>query len=82
MIEKINLDESTLGWTAYNYSEFYGRKLSEGIKLRLGTEEPRFRVKTMTRLSNELENLPPTFNSMSRWGDQLISRVRDQGWCG
>lgn len=29
-----------IGWTATNYTEFWGRTLEEGISLRLGTLQP------------------------------------------
>lgn len=81
MIESINRDSRSLGWKAYNYTEFYGRKLKEGLQYRLGTFEPRVRVKSMSRLSNRLESLPKEFDALSHWSG-LISEVRDQGWCG
>jgi hypothetical protein len=82
MIGEINRESGRLGWKAHNYTEFYGKKLKEGMELRLGTFVPRFKVKAMSRLSNKLEDLPKEFNSIQNWGDQLISDVRDQGWCG
>lgn len=77
----MNRDAYSLGWKSTNYSQFQGRKLKEGITLRLGTFEPRQKVKGMTRLSNRLEPLPPNFNSLKEWPG-LISQIRDQGWCG
>ena len=38
-IRRIN-SQKNLGWTAGNHSEFWGRKLEDGIVLRLGTLEP------------------------------------------
>jgi len=80
-INDINREARSLGWKAHNYTEFYGRKLKEGLELRLGTFEPRVRVKSMSRLSNRLESLPTSFDSMEHW-PRLISETRDQGWCG
>jgi hypothetical protein len=40
LMEELNLQESTLGWQAGNYSEFWGRTLRDGIELRLGTLNP------------------------------------------
>lgn len=54
--------------------------MSEGFELRLGTFEPRVRVKSMSRLGHEIEDLPGNFNSV----DNMIttfSGIRDQGWC-
>ncbi|CRL06874.1 CLUMA_CG019566, isoform A [Clunio marinus] len=81
VINRVNRDSSSLGWKAFNYSEFYGRKLKEGFEYRLGTFEPRIRVKSMSRLTNRLEDLPREFNSLSNWAGS-ISEIRDQGWCG
>jgi hypothetical protein len=81
LISNVNSDAAKLGWKAQNYTEFWGRKLAEGLEYRLGTFEPRVRVKSMTRLSNKLETLPREFNSLSNWPG-MISSVRDQGWCG
>lgn len=77
----MNRDSYNLGWKSTNYTEFQGRKLSEGMQLRLGTKEPRLKVKGMTRLSNRLEKLPENFNSLIEWSGR-ISPIRDQGWCG
>lgn len=81
MIASVNRDARDLGWKAYNYTEFYGRKLKEGLTYRLGTFEPRVQVKSMSRLSNKVESLPKEFDSSRHWSG-LISEVRDQGWCG
>lgn len=85
MINDINGQSRNLGWSAKNYSIFYGRKLRDGLSLRLGTFEPRVRVRSMSRISNPLKSLPKEFNSLSHsmnYDTQLISRIRDQGWCG
>lgn len=81
VVEEINRNVRSLGWKAYNYPEFYGKKLQEGLKYRLGTLEPRFRVKTMTRLGHNMQQLPNEFISQNKWPG-AISEVRDQGWCG
>lgn len=81
LISSVNRESRSLGWKAYNYTEFYGRKLKDGLAYRLGTFEPRVRVKSMSRLSNKLESLPKNFDALNHWSG-LISDVRDQGWCG
>jgi hypothetical protein len=81
VINNINRESRSLGWKAYNYTEFYGKKLKEGLTYRLGTFEPRVKVKSMSRLSNRLESLPKEFDSLAQWPG-LISEIRDQGWCG
>ncbi|XP_067630310.1 tubulointerstitial nephritis antigen-like isoform X2 [Eurosta solidaginis] len=70
-----------LGWSARKYDEWWGHKYSEGLTLRLGTKEPTFRVKAMTRLSNKADALPHQFNAVDRWSS-FIHDVPDQGWCG
>lgn len=37
LINIVNNNWNRYGWRARNYSEFWGRRLSEGISLRLGT---------------------------------------------
>lgn len=36
LVHNVNSIANTLGWRAANYSEFYGRKYTEGLELRLG----------------------------------------------
>lgn len=36
LVHNVNLISSSLGWEARNHSEFWGRTLKEGLKLRLG----------------------------------------------
>ena len=80
MISNINL-ANNLGWSARNYSSFFGRKLADGLLLRLGTFDPPSSVKKMTRLSNKKVSFPERFNSLENWPG-FISEIRDQGWCG
>lgn len=80
LIHNVNRISGSLGWTARNYSEFWGRKYQEGLDLRLGTFEPTQRVKSMSKLSNHANPLPTEFNSLDQWSE-FISPVRDQGWC-
>ncbi|XP_016978039.1 tubulointerstitial nephritis antigen-like [Drosophila rhopaloa] len=70
-----------IGWSARKYDQWWGRKYSEGLRLRLGTKEPSFRVKSMSRLRNTAEGLPRTFSAVDKWSS-YISQVPDQGWCG
>lgn len=37
LLETVRLRASQYGWSAQNYSEFWGRKYDEGLNLRLGT---------------------------------------------
>ncbi|XP_034250308.1 tubulointerstitial nephritis antigen-like [Thrips palmi] len=70
-------------WTAYNYTQFWGRTLKDGISLRLGTLQPSEAVLSMTPLRHPPEppSLPASFDARSTWPGQL-SAVQDQGWCG
>lgn len=83
LINNVNTLSRTIGWSATNYTEFWGRKYDEGLELRLGTKEPTYKVKAMTKLSNKPESLPRNFNAFeeSRWSG-FISPIYDQGWCG
>lgn len=80
MITDINGHGAQLGWKSYNYSEFYGKKLKEGLTYRLGTFEPRVRVKSMSRLGHNADQFPRQFNSAQNddWRE-FISGIHDQG---
>lgn len=81
LIHNVNSLYDSHGWLARNYSEFWGRKYDEGLQLRLGTLEPKQRVKAMSKLSNKADSLPHSFNSLDNWPG-VLSEVKDQGWCG
>lgn len=49
-IEAINGNSAQLGWTAGNHSDFWGRKLEDGLVYRLGTLEPEKFVRKMEDL--------------------------------
>lgn len=70
-----------LGWSAQQYPTWKGHKYNEGLRLRLGTKEPTYRVKAMVRLSNPINDLPSSFDAVQKWSS-YISEVPDQGWCG
>ncbi|XP_046385050.1 tubulointerstitial nephritis antigen-like [Ischnura elegans] len=81
--------EPALGWTAVevpmgggggDYSEFWGRSLADGIKLRLGTLEPDLSVQGMQKVQFYVnESVPETFDARRTWN--VISPPLDQGWC-
>uniref|UniRef100_A0A1B0DH06 Peptidase C1A papain C-terminal domain-containing protein n=1 Tax=Phlebotomus papatasi TaxID=29031 RepID=A0A1B0DH06_PHLPP len=81
LLHNINSASRTLGWRASNYTEFWGRKYSDGLDLRLGTFEPTYPVKAMTRLTSRRSEHPRSFDSRDQWPG-FVSRVVDQGWCG
>ncbi|XP_041770089.1 tubulointerstitial nephritis antigen-like isoform X1 [Anopheles merus] len=81
LLRQLHHLERSIGWKATNYSEWWGRKYDEGKVLRLGTFQPRFRVKAMKRLSNKGGHLPSRFDASEHWTG-LVAEARDQGWCG
>ncbi|CAB3254975.1 unnamed protein product [Arctia plantaginis] len=81
VISYVNRDYR-LGWRASNYSQFYNKKLKDGLIFKLGT----------FKLSQELYHLgavnydkdidyPRQFDSRQNWAN-FITPVVDQGWCG
>lgn len=56
LIDEVN-SISSLNWRAQNYSEFWGKRLSEGVKLRLGTLNPSNSV-------SECNTIPCFFHSI------------------
>lgn len=81
ILQQLHRLEQSVGWTATNYTEWWGRKYDEGKVLRLGTFQPKFSVKAMKRLSNKGSYLPAHFDAGEHWRG-LIAGARDQGWCG
>lgn len=81
IIETINR-EYPYGWTASNYSEFWGRTLADGVGKRLGTLPPQRFVLKMNpvRRIYDPNALPRQFDSQERWPD-YISEIEDQEWC-
>jgi len=83
IINTVNQMSNTFGWQAKNYSEFWGRPLSDGITLRLGTLQPHTYVRRMhpVRRLYDLNKLPKEFDAEQAWPGK-ISGIADQGWCG
>ncbi|XP_022913750.1 uncharacterized peptidase C1-like protein F26E4.3 [Onthophagus taurus] len=83
VINTVNQHYARYGWTATNYTKFWGRKHEEGIRLRLGTKQPHRFVKRMNpvRLVYDPYTLPKEFDSDKTWPG-YISGIIDQGWCG
>lgn len=81
LIHNVNRISESLGWQATKYPEFWGRTYQTGIDLRLGTKEPTRKVKSMSKLSNKIEQLPREFDSVKHWPG-LVTGIHDQGWCG
>ncbi|XP_041968031.1 tubulointerstitial nephritis antigen-like [Aricia agestis] len=71
-----------LGWRARNYTQFYGKKLQDGIKFKLGTLPLTAETQRMVPIRYEKDiAYPNNFDSRTRW-PQFISPIVDQGWCG
>ncbi|XP_026318289.1 uncharacterized peptidase C1-like protein F26E4.3 [Hyposmocoma kahamanoa] len=85
IIDERILDEVNRGfttWKAANYSEFYNKKLKDGIIYKLGTLPLSAETLRMypIRYNKDIE-YPRHFDSRTRWPG-LISPIVDQAWCG
>jgi len=73
------------GFTASNYSQFWGKKLSTGLQRLLGTRYPNDLITQMFPVTKIFDPLllPRTFDAREKreWAGR-IGPVRDQGWCG
>ncbi|RXM91765.1 Tubulointerstitial nephritis antigen-like [Acipenser ruthenus] len=80
MINAINRGD--YGWRAGNYSQFWGMSLDEGIRYRLGTNNPSRTVRNMNEIKTNLENvfLPYYFNAADKWPGKIHEPL-DQGNC-
>ncbi|XP_039594791.1 tubulointerstitial nephritis antigen-like isoform X1 [Polypterus senegalus] len=81
LIDSINGHQ--VGWTAGNYSQFWGMTLEEGIKHRLGTAEPSPSILEMTemKVKADLSNgLPEFFTASYKWSNWIHGPL-DQGNC-
>lgn len=81
IIRRVNGDHR-IGWRAYNYTQFYGKKLKDGLVYKLGTFplSPETRRLGPINLDKE-RDYPPEFDARKEW-PKYISPVMDQGWCG
>ncbi|XP_045482167.1 tubulointerstitial nephritis antigen-like [Harmonia axyridis] len=81
IIETVNR-ERNYGWTATNYTKFYGKTLDEGIATRLGTLQPERSVMNMNpvRKIYNPESLPRQFDATLEWPN-YITDIQDQGDC-
>ncbi|XP_048518010.1 tubulointerstitial nephritis antigen-like [Dendroctonus ponderosae] len=71
------------GWTASNYSKFWGETLERGVKYRLGTLQPKKDVIRMNPVKRYYDPamLPTHFDSASEW-PRYVTGIQDQEWCG
>lgn len=81
IVETVNMQQ--IGWTATNYSFFWGKTLEEGIKYKLGTLAPERYVLRMNpvRRIYDPNSLGREFDAGDQWPG-FISGIQDQGWCG
>ncbi|XP_075294130.1 tubulointerstitial nephritis antigen-like isoform X1 [Opisthocomus hoazin] len=81
LIDAVN--RGNYGWRAANYSQFWGMRLEDGIRHRLGTFRPSPTVMNMNEMhmtmdSNEV--LPRHFDAAAKWPG-MIHEPLDQGNC-
>lgn len=76
-----NLQDIRLSWIPTNYSQFWGRKLNEGMFLRTGTMEPAYKANRFPVLLHyDASALPRQFDAREQWPG-LVGPALDQGWC-
>lgn len=69
-------------WRAYNYSQFAGKKLKDGLIYKLGTFPLSRETKRMNPIRYDKDiHYDSHFDSRVRW-PLFISPILDQGWCG
>nr|XP_032826307.1 tubulointerstitial nephritis antigen-like [Petromyzon marinus] len=81
LIARVN--HGPYGWTASNYTSFWGMSLEDGMSTRLGTAQPDPAVLAMTSVHVPMRDgdfLPDEFDSRVRWPG-LIHAPEDQGNC-
>lgn len=82
LADKIN-NMGDQGWTAGNYSKFWGMRLDEGVKHRLGTMKPTPAVEAMNEIQMDdpgHDEIPESFDARTHW-PELLEPVMDQGDC-
>ncbi|XP_063388196.1 tubulointerstitial nephritis antigen [Cydia fagiglandana] len=76
------VNQPGLGWRAYNYSQFYGKKLKDGLTYKLGTLPLSPETQRMLPIEYDSDApLPDSFDARQRWPG-YITPIVDQGWCG
>ncbi|XP_066951283.1 uncharacterized peptidase C1-like protein F26E4.3 [Macrobrachium rosenbergii] len=85
VISEVNLAPRQFGWTAANYSEYWGRKARDGLVLKTGTLNPEALSLRMypILLQPDVSRIPREFDARTKreWQGR-VSDVSDQGWCG
>ncbi|KAK6638876.1 hypothetical protein RUM43_007146 [Polyplax serrata] len=81
VISSINSNRQ-LGWSASNYSMFWGKTLDDGITYKTGTLLPHRTVKRMMPVKvKKVGKLPNSFDARNKWPGWILGPA-DQGWCG
>ncbi|XP_037784524.1 uncharacterized peptidase C1-like protein F26E4.3 isoform X2 [Penaeus monodon] len=83
LIREVNQGSRRYGWRAANYTQFWGRKASDGLRMRTGTFTPDEWSSKMYPVIMRVDasKIPRSFNARRAWKGRLTG-VRDQGWCG
>lgn len=83
LVDEINNNPDKYGFSAKNYSKFYGRDLKEGSILRTGTILPNYLSRHLYPDSKiyDPSALPREFDAVRTWANYVTS-IQDQGWCG
>ncbi|XP_002734398.2 tubulointerstitial nephritis antigen-like [Saccoglossus kowalevskii] len=79
LIQAIN--HGGFGWRAANYTTFWGMKLTDAVKHKLGTLKVERDVHTMTEIDIKMKKkIPKSFDARDKWGS-MITGILDQGNC-
>ncbi|KAL4121327.1 hypothetical protein QTP88_013862 [Uroleucon formosanum] len=83
LLDTIRNQSRQLGWSAKNYSEFWGRTYEDGLKWRLGTLQPPEKILQIIPLKSVFRRdyLKSSFDLRKVFGDNITDPI-DQGWCG
>ncbi|XP_060868555.1 uncharacterized peptidase C1-like protein F26E4.3 [Metopolophium dirhodum] len=83
LLNTIRTQSRQFGWSAKNYSEFWGVTYDNGLKLRLGTLESPEKILQIVPLKAVFHRdyLKSSFDLRKVFGNKITDPI-DQGWCG
>lgn len=83
VISQINQNSREFGWRAGNYSEFWGRRLDEGLAKRLGNLHSKKKVLKMEplKLMYDADSIPRSFDSRNEWPGLITGPIDQTGDC-
>lgn len=83
LLDMIKIQSRQFGWSARNYSAFWGRTYDEGLKWRLGTLQSPEKILQIVPLKAVFhrDNLKSSYDLRKVWGESITDPI-DQGWCG